>query len=55
MQEIDTTEGSSDARVNLMAGTRNLHESVAANMREDVTLAQLDESQLSIVAVCEEV
>jgi hypothetical protein len=55
MQEVDTTEGSSDDGEDRVASTFNLHLSVTSNMRENVTLAQLDQSQLGVVTVCGEV
>jgi hypothetical protein len=55
VQEIDTTESSSDDGEDRVASTLNLHLSVTSDMREDVSLAQLDQSQLSVVAVCREV
>lgn len=55
MQKVDATKGSSNTGVNVTAGTGNAHTSVTTNMGENITLAQFDQSQLSVVAMGEEV
>ena len=55
MEEVDTTESSSDKREDGVTGTTNLHLSAAADVREDITLAHLDQSKLRVVAVCREI
>lgn len=51
MEEVDTTKGTCHDGVNLMASTLNTDLSVATDMREDIALAQLDESEFSVVGM----
>ena len=51
MQEINTAKSAGDDRVDAPAGTGDVQLGVATDMGEDVPLAQLDESKLSVVAV----
>lgn len=53
VQEIDTTKGAGDNRVNLAASTLNLNLGVLSNMGKDVSLSHLDQSEFSVVAVRE--
>jgi hypothetical protein len=55
VQEINTTKGASNERIDRMASTGNPQHRVPANVGEDVTLAQLDQGKLGVVAVGEEV
>lgn len=51
MKEVYATECASDDRVHALTSTWDAHPGVAPNMREDVGLAQFNESQLSVIAV----
>lgn len=55
VQEVNTTKGAGDEGIDTLAGTRDPKLGIAADVREDIPLAQLDEGQLSVVAVSEEV
>jgi hypothetical protein len=55
VEEIDTAEGAGDDGVDLAARTLDPQLRVAAHMREYVLLAQLNQSQLGVVAVSKEV
>lgn len=55
VQEVDTAKCSSNAWVDLMSGSRNLHSGAPTNMREDITLAQLDEGKFNVVTVSQEI
>jgi hypothetical protein len=55
VKEIDTAEGAGDDGVDLLAGTGDPQHCVAADVRENVSFAQLNQSQLGIVAVGKEV
>jgi len=49
MKEVDTTKGTGHDGVDLGASTADTDLSAATDMREDVTLAQFDESELGVV------
>lgn len=55
MQEVDTSKGASHARPDLLTSTLDADLSSGANMREDITLAHLDQGQFDVVAVGQEV
>jgi hypothetical protein len=52
VKEIDTTECASDDWVHLLASILNLELSIAANVREDISLAQFNQNEFSVVGVC---
>jgi hypothetical protein len=52
VQEVDTTKGTSNDGVNLLARLLDVEASVTTNVGEDVALSHLNQSQLSIVRVC---
>ena len=51
MEEVDTTKGARHNRIDLVASALNTDLGVATNVREDVALAQLDESEFGVVGV----
>lgn len=55
MQEVNTTEGASDDRIDGTTGTLNLDLCVTTNVGEDITLAELNEGQLTVVTVGKEI
>jgi len=52
MEEVDTSKGTRDDGIDLMADSLDTDLGVATDMREDIALAQLDESELGVVAMC---
>jgi hypothetical protein len=55
VQEINTTEGASDNRIDRATSTLDLDLGIPTNVRENITLAELNESQLAVVAVGKEI
>jgi hypothetical protein len=51
VQEINTAKGAGDDRIDGPAGASDVQLGVVANMGENVSLAHLDQSKLSVVAV----
>lgn len=51
MKEVYAAERASDDGVHAVTDTRKAHLGVAPNVGEDVALAQLNEGQLSVIAV----
>jgi len=52
VKKINTTECTSDAWIDLVLNTREAHLSLATNVRENIAFPHLNQSQLSVVAVC---
>jgi hypothetical protein len=55
VKEVDTAKGPRNQREDGTSGPRNPELGVAADDREDVALAHLDEGKLNVVAVGKEV
>jgi hypothetical protein len=55
VQEINTTESASDNRIDRATSTLDLDLGIPTNVREDITLAELNKSQLAVVAVGKEI
>lgn len=55
MEEINTTKRARHNGVDVITGTLKAHTSVVSNVRENISLAHLNEGQLAVVAVSEEV
>jgi hypothetical protein len=55
VEEVNATKGTRDDRVDVLASALDPQLRSAANVREDVSLAQLDQSKLGVVAVGKEV
>jgi len=55
VQEVNTTKSTGHAGIHVVASTWDAHLGVTTNVREDVALAKLNESQLGVVAVSQEV
>jgi hypothetical protein len=55
MEEIHSTKCACNKWPNLVTGAGDLQLSVAADMREYIGFAQLDQSQFNVVAVSEEI
>lgn len=55
MEEIHAAKGSRDKWVDLSSSTGNLQCGAATDVGEDITLAQLDESQLRVVTMRKEI
>lgn len=55
VQEINTTKGTGDDGVNGAASTLELYLGITTDMRENITLAKLDQGKFAVVAVGKEV
>jgi hypothetical protein len=55
VQEIHSAKSTSDARVDLMTDALDTRTRAATNVRENIAFPEFDQSQLSVVAVGEEV
>lgn len=55
VQEVNTAESTGYAGIDIVASTRDADLGVTTNVREDVALAKLNESQLGVVAVSQEI
>lgn len=51
MEEVDTTKGTCHDRIDLVTSTLNTDLGITTDMREDVALAHLDESEFGVVGV----